>query len=342
MTVTSFEQLLSLRVFHAYYEGICADFDFVFPAESIRLIERGRLLSKIRDGVLYLLFEVKKDKIPRVSLAGSVLRIGLRLTQPLFANFTTPPPPSAPNVLFYRNATTKLTFDAPESRRLVGAIFSHTLAKKTPPVGVILQDIRGDAITTKISPVSKEADDSLSVSFDLTSLAPGPLSIIEDYGAGEIVTTRILLHPELQRIGVTCVVDIEVDGLFYEANPTLELRFGAPEETLRYYVVVSDDYPDAGFFALDVVDGAVHADSADALEFERMNPADVAADLTARTLLGTSTARIAVFTSNKVVPRRQRVRKNLQLVRNDLTLVPHLPLPGADRADSNIILHVSK
>jgi hypothetical protein len=87
--MTPFRELFRLSVAHSYYAGACRDFEYIIPQETARMLKQGRLLAKVADGVLRVLFETDGSTAPLVSIAGTTLRFGLRLANPYFSNFTT-------------------------------------------------------------------------------------------------------------------------------------------------------------------------------------------------------------------------------------------------------------
>lgn len=328
-----FDRLFSLGVSHTYYADACTDFDFVVPAESARTLGRGKLLARVRDGVLHVLFEGDEGGAPRVPLPSAVVRVGLRLNNPSLHNFTHPAPPVAPGLLLYRNHASPTALDAAQACTLVGSVFAHTITQVTRPVTVTVKDDGGGVLGTE---TVTAAADQPSVSFDLGGVAPGPVSLDEDYGAGGVVTVPYYAHPELQREGVSSVVEIALQGGFYAAAPAFTVAFTARLETLRYYLIVSDSYTSIDFDKLTVADVGGAEEPPPTITFTRVNdaiPAGLPPLVKARGLL---------FESTAPVVRRQRGRKKIQLSRNGEVLIEHLPQPGADRADANLILHISR
>ena len=113
-----FKTLFTLAVTHAYYGGPCRDLGFVLPGETERLLGGGRMLAKELDGRLHVLFEAVDGGAPLVSAAGRVLRIGLKLLNPSFPNFSAPvfDPATDPaaGTPFYSNAGDPLHLGAPQ------------------------------------------------------------------------------------------------------------------------------------------------------------------------------------------------------------------------------------
>lgn len=110
-----FHSLFTLAVTHAYYGGPCRDVGFVIPPESERLLRGGRLLAKVLDGRLHVLFEAGEEGEPLVSAAGRTLRIGLQLLNPALPNVTAFAIDSALAVAVYANTGDPRQLDAPQA-----------------------------------------------------------------------------------------------------------------------------------------------------------------------------------------------------------------------------------
>ncbi|WP_437682248.1 hypothetical protein [Sorangium sp. So ce131] len=333
-----YDTLLSLRIAHAYYGGVCPDFDIVLPAETLRTLRGGRLLAKVLGGVLYVLFEADEGGAPVVSAAGAGLRIGLRLVNPYFSNYTAVPAELAAGTAWYRNGDAPGQLDAPEGRALVGAVFSRALARAERPVTVTLKDSDGQALRAETVTAANDRDD---VSFDATGADPGPCSVEEDYGDGSPLTARCYIHPELQQTGVFAIVDLEIHASFYASAPAFEITFDARQDTLRYYLVVSN-YSIADFEQLTVADLGADDEGRPEVTFTRVAAAAFTPGELPAALLATGDSRLVLFRSQVPVARRQRAMKKIQLSRNGDVLVEHLPQPGADQADAHLIIHVSR
>lgn len=109
---TQFRTLFTVNISHAYYNEGCKDFDFVFPADTAQLLRNGKLIAKVRDGVLYVLFEADKSGNVLVSIAEKTLRIGLKLLNPFFSNYTDLAFNSS--TLLYRNTGSPAVLDPPQ------------------------------------------------------------------------------------------------------------------------------------------------------------------------------------------------------------------------------------
>lgn len=109
-----FKPLFTLAVTHAYYGGPCGDLGFVLAGEAERLLRGGRLLAKELAGRLHVLFEAGEEGEPLVSLAGRTLRIGLKVLNPAFPNFTVPVIDPSAGAARYANAPDPLHLGAPQ------------------------------------------------------------------------------------------------------------------------------------------------------------------------------------------------------------------------------------
>ncbi len=216
---TRFEKLFTLAVTHAYHGGICEDFSFVLPAEADRLVRRGRLLSRVRGGVLYVLFEADDAGQPRVPLWGETLRVGLRLDNPFFLNFTDPALPRSPRVWLYRNGAAPAALDPPEVRVLVGSVpegspgplhpeLLHPELLRAGVSGVV--DIALDAGFPSSPP-------AFAISFEARRETLKYYLVVEGYTGSEFerlkVTDRGYAEEDRPEIGFSPVLEAPSDGL---------------------------------------------------------------------------------------------------------------------------------
>lgn len=114
-----FRILFTVTLSHTYYrDGLCKDFDFRIPTDTQQWLNNGRLLVKVREGKLYVLFEVGEDNQPLVLLAEQTLQFGLKLNNPFFSNFTQLDINSA-QAFLYKNTTIHPNQLAPPENRPV-------------------------------------------------------------------------------------------------------------------------------------------------------------------------------------------------------------------------------
>jgi len=114
--ITTFRTLFTLAVAHDYYSADCRDFTFIVPTETAGKLRNGRLIAKMRDARLHLLYEADPAGAALVLLAGTKLRFGMKLVNPLFCNitdFTVPTP-------LYRNSSAEDSLDPPHSVVMTG------------------------------------------------------------------------------------------------------------------------------------------------------------------------------------------------------------------------------
>jgi hypothetical protein len=333
-----FRNLLTLSVTHGYYDGACGDLGFVLPADTVRLLNGARMLARHREGALHLLFEAQDGGTPLVSAAGQRLRIGLRLLNPQFANITAGVS-NSPRVMLYRNDPSPLQLTGtPVS--LVGPKFTHVMTDTVRPVQVTLHSLEPG-----LSRDAVEIEDAQpTVKFDLTG-EPPVYFLVDEYYPSDDVTheSAYYLDPELQQEGVVGIVEILLDPAFYSAPPAFTVGHEARQETLKYYLVAENHTPaEAGL--LSVVDAGFTEDNRPQISFTRVASGDFTQDDLPAGLLGGSSAQVVLFKSQALVPRQQKARRKLQLVRTSTgdVLIEHLPQPGADRPHADLIIHVSK
>ncbi|MCE9667742.1 hypothetical protein LY474_07945 [Myxococcus stipitatus] len=336
-----FHTLLTVSLTHGYYDGACGDVGFVLPADTVGLLNGGRLLTRVRDGVLHVLYDTDAEGAPLVSVAGRTLRIGLKQLDPNFENITERASPTR-RLPCYRNTGNPSQLDAPRWMvGPVGRVFSHRISEATRPVS-----FSHDTAGVMSPEPSTRIDEGLSeVSFDFTPVAPGAFTVSELYGEeGErAVVFDYYLDPELQQEDVLGVLELRIDASFYTAPPAFTVDHAARRETLKYYLVAENHTP-ADADLLDVVDAGYTEDGRPRIEFTRVAPADFTADDLPAGLLGGANAQVVLFKSRALVPRRQKARRKLQLVRTSTgdVLLDHLPQPTPDEPHADLIIHVSK
>lgn len=323
-----FEPLLTLRVTHGYYGGLCGDLGFVLPRDTAALMRGSRLIAKSADGVLSILFAADGDGAPLVPPAGKTLRIGLQPLGSGFANYTELDFAPFREAALYRNGTVPGQLEEPEHAALVGRLFSHELAAAERPVTVTLKDGTGAALRSETV-----EDGRATVSFDLAGVPPGAL-VLEENGT----LSSLYLDPELVQAGVLCVVEIRIDGSFPSAPPVFEIAFAARREVLKYYLIARSE--ELG--KLSVTDAGFADEGRPEVEFVRVDAGELAEDDLPRSLLERDGAGVVLFKSQGPVARQARGRRKIQLSRNGDVVIGHLPQPGAGKADANLIVHVSK
>ncbi|MDI1478928.1 hypothetical protein [Polyangium sp. y55x31] len=339
MTVR-FESLFSLRVTHEYDGGTFPDIDFVLPADTTRILCGARALTRASNGVLEAHFQAVGDRAPLVGAAGTTLRIGLRPTDPFFFNYTALPSAPPGSVAYHCNGKSPSALDAAEPRKLVGSLVAHALGLSARPVTVTLRDAAGAAIRVEEVTAARSAT---HVTFELDRMPPGPFSIEEAYEGAETRTTEYLTEPELLRAGVVVVVDIHVHDFFHAEGgaPAFEIGFRARKETLNYYLVI-DKPSSTELEHLSVSDRGAAEEGRDEIAFTRVLDSAFGRGEPPLSLLARGGARVVLFRSQAPVARRRRAAKKIELSRNGDVLIENLPLPGADKADANQIIHISR
>ncbi|MEG3437620.1 hypothetical protein V0288_10865 [Pannus brasiliensis CCIBt3594] len=323
-----FRVLFTIDVSHSYYTDSCQDFDFLIPFDSDRTLEGGRLIAKAREGKLSVFYAVDEENKPFASLAGTTLRVGLKLLAPFFSNFTDLA--FASSRPLYRNSANPNALDEPIAITLVGERIRHSATESTRPVTLTLKDPDGVLLKT----------DTFSESEAVVSIAgksTGLYSIGETY-PGKTKTIHYYADAQLQREGVFGIVEISIDGSFYSVPPNFTLSFTAKEETLKYYVIAKN-YSDADWNALSIADAG--EPDRDPIVFDKIIPPFSNEDLRPDSL-GKAGDRVVLFKSRVPVSRQQRARQKIRLQKNGEILIPNLPQPGADRANSDLIVQVSK
>lgn len=334
---TKFRTLFMVSISHAYYSYDCKDFDFVFPADTAQLLRNGKLIAKVLDGKLYVLFETDEAETALIPVPGKTLRIGLKLLNPYFCNFTEPTFKSNALTPLYRNTASPVVLDAPEEVALVGQVFSHSLLNTERHVTVTLKNAYEQLLQTDII---HAANDQTTVSYKLTGHAPGAYTVEEAYSV-ETKRTTYYCDAELRQYGVFGVIEIEINSSFYTTHPAFVITFNAKEEILKYYVVARN-YSGTEFNNLSVNDNGFAEEGRTQVNFTKVPSAAFTNDDISPALLGGSDARVMLFKTQSAVERREKARKKIQLNKNGDVVITHLPQPGAYKANGSMIINISK
>ena len=328
--------LLSVDVTHAYYASGCTDLDFVVPPATAALLRAARMLARVVDGRLVVLYEADDAGAPRVDISGQALLFGLRLLNPYFDNFTEPPPFGRPLVPLWANAAAPGQIDgAPTGVLLASSFYAHDPLQAARPVTLALCTSAGATVASRVLDAPGPAP-----AFDLRSLPPGTWTVTEDYGAGPQPAIRLVRAPGLDS-ATWGFVSLTVDASFAAAPPAFTLTFVARQQTLQYYVVGAN-YAAAEFALLDVEDAGFADADRDELKFDRIAPGAFTADDIAPDLLATGSTQLALFQTKTPTPRQDRGPQHINLRRNGDVLIENLPQPGAERAQARLVIQLSK
>jgi hypothetical protein len=328
---TQFKRLFAISVRHAYYGGPCPDIAFTIPDDTRRALRGGRLLAKIVDQQLIVLYEADASgAAPIVNAAGTRLRFGALLTNASFANFTVLPIAPRGSTLLYDNTASAATLSGPNPVTLSSSIFAHAVAGTTRPVTVTAT--RDDAALR----TDTVGEGRSAATFDLRGVDPGRFDVREMFTGGTTHITPYYLDPESQRDGVFAILEIDISAGFYTTAPALLIAFDAKEQALRYYIVVSN-YSAADIATLTVGDAGFVEESRPQITF-----APGAIDATTAATLGMPGSSLLLFESQAPVRRRALGRRKIQLKKNNAAIIENLPQPSATNPTADLIVHLSK
>lgn len=332
-----FRRLFTVSISHTYYRQGCQDFSFIIPADRAQLLKNGKLIAKVVDGKLYVLFAADETGKPLVQLAGKTLRIGLKLLNPFFSNFTDLDFNFNSSRPLYRNSTNPPVLEAAKTIALTGKVFSHALKIKARPVTLLLKDTNGQVLQTDT--ITTE-NDRQTISYDLKQQAAGLYSV-EESNAGNTEIANYYFDLEFQQPGIFGVIEIAIDSDFYNTPPEFAIAFAAKQETLKYYIVAKN-YSEQDLNQLTVLD-AGESGRSEIINFTKVLPAAFTSDDIPPTLLGNGEAKIALFKSpEKAVARQEKARQKIQLHKNGKVLISHLPQPSADKSNADSIVQLVK
>jgi hypothetical protein len=332
---TEFKTLFTVGVTHAYYTEDCRDFSFALPEESHRTMRAARIICRPIDGKLHVLCEVRMGK-PVVSGVGQVIRVGLKLSNPYFCNFTKLDFVPGGVVALYTNSGAPASVALLGNPNLTGSRFRHEPSTPIRPVELALHDSAARTIRSETLAGNME-----SSGFDLASDAAGLYTLTETYAVDPPKTFRYYVDPELKAEGVLAIAEIAVSEDFYATPAEFKISFAAREEVLKYYVV-THKYSDTEIAQLAVADSGFGEDNRPEVQFTKVLAADFTTAEIAPKLIAANGAKVVLFKSAGVLARSAKARRKIQLNRNGDTLISHLPQPGAGRPNADMIVHLSK
>lgn len=327
-----FRSLLEVEVEHGYYRGLCADIDFVVPG-SEQALSAGKLLTRVRDGRLRVLFEADDAGNPLRDIHGTTLLIGLRVVNPYFANFTAAPVASA-GVVLYGNRADPRALDPALAAGFIAPRQHISPAQGARPLTLRWQ-YQGASLVEQTLLAGQ--DEALFETRDW----PVGRYLLSETAAGAAQESHWLQSPALAGEPLWGVLALTVDRSFYANSPIFRVVLQARSEQLKYYVVARN-FGSTEFGQLQLADAGAGEQERDVLNFDRVLPAAFTADDLPPSALGDADARIVLFQSQQPVARRAGGYRKLQLRRNAEVLVQHLPQAGSDRAQARFIVHLAK
>lgn len=334
---TSFGILFSIKIAHTYYINECSDFEFLIPPDAAAISRNGKIITRTNNGIFYALCEKNEAGLPLVSITGLTLRIGLKLNNSYFSNFTQMSFSSGTTPL-YQNLSAPATLDAGIETLLSSSLFAHPLTKTTRPVTVTVKDANNAILQTNtISDISNTSP----VPVDLRGFSSGVYTVNEKY-TSSTKKTLYYLDPDLCRLPTFGIVEIKIANSFYSTTPPqFVINFNAKQETLKYYVV-GNNYSTADLNNLLVSDAGFNEDVRPQVLFTRVSQGAFASTDISPSLLIDSSSKVVLFKSQGLVSRLEKPRKKIQLSKNNDIIMKHLPLPGIDKSTSDIIIPISK
>jgi hypothetical protein len=327
-----FRTLFEVEIEHGYYQGLCADFDFMVPA-SEQALAAGKLLTRVRDGRLHVLFEADDAGDPLRDIHGTTLLIGLRVTNPYFANFTDAPVASG-GVVLYGNSADPRSLDPALAASFITPRQRISPVQLARPLTLHWQYQGVPLVEQSLGAGQDEAN------FETRDWPVGRY-LLSETAAGPAQASHWLQSPALAGEQLWGVVAVTVDRNFYANSPTFRITLQARSEQLKYYVV-AQNFGASEFGQLQLADAGAGEQGRAVLHFDRVLPAAFTADDLPPSALGNADARIVLFQSSAPVARRAGGYRKLQLRRNAEVLVQHLPQAGSDRAQARFIVHLAK
>jgi hypothetical protein len=333
-----FEKLLTVDIAHSYYCTGCQDFTYFFPVDALKLMRDKKLIVRVNDGKLYILFEAGESGAALVKSAGESLRIGLKLLNPNFSNFTRPDLTDISKTPLYRNATDPAILEKTCEVELKGRQFSHVFASPDRPLNIMLKDSSGAIIKKKTVTLDNNQQ---SVSYDLTGLAAGAYTVEESCTDRNPVTAGYYCDPEIQPAGIFGILEINVKDSFYASPPVFHIIFQAREEVQKYYIVAKN-YSQMELINIGVEDNGFNEENRPRVVYDRVEAAAFGPGEISPAILGGKDVQVVLFKSRSAVARREKAHRNIQLRKNGDILITHLLQPGRGRPDGNMIVKIIK
>jgi len=326
-----FRTLFEVEVAHGYYPAPTADIAFEVPAATPALAA-GKLLVRVRDGRLVVLFEADEAGLPLRDIAGETLLLGLAAVNPYLANFTAAPVAAGSLPLFINRSQ-------PRSLETLAAqlVADRQRVNATLPGRPL--SLRWRLGSRLIAEQTLAAGQAVG-EFTSRDWPAGCYTLSEEAGGAPVVGQWVR-HPELAGRRPWGVLAVTVAGDFYADPPLFSIRLSPRREQLKYYVVARN-YGNSEFGQLNVNDAGAGEQGRPPLVFDRVEAADFAADDLLPEVLGDAGARVVLFQSRGEADRRAGGYRKLQLRRNNEVLVQHLPQAGSDRAQARFIVHLAK
>lgn len=334
---TQFKTLFTVGVDHGYYSGDCEDIRFIIPEGTARWLRNGKLLTRTLGGQLHVFFEADDRGVALAAIPGEVLRFGLLATNPCFSNFTQLNANFPKTKPLYRNSASPTALDAPEGVTLVGRMLTHVLTVPGRPVTITLKD--GSANALKSTDITA-AENRVSLAYDLNGYPPGAYDV-EEVSASGTKKTAYYFEPELDQAGVFGILEVILSSDLYKATAAFAIGFASREETLNYYIVATTEQA-SDLNPLSITDAGAAEDDRDPVLFTKIPSASFTDAEISPAMLGDSSKQVVLFRSQATVPRAERARRKIQLMKNAEILIPHLPQPGPGKTNADIIIAISK
>jgi hypothetical protein len=331
-----FQPLCTLSVSHPYYGTGRPDLDFVVTDATASTLSASRLLARVRNGQLHVLFEADDTGTPLTPVPGRTLRVGLQSLSAAFANVTALAFDPGVATPLYRNGASPNLLDPAVGVALTGETLTHRITDSPRPVTLELKDEHGQTLATEAVTAAPARS---TAAFPIAG-PPGRYQVQETYPGSVQKQREYFFEPELVSVGLLAVVEIVIDAAFYTAPPSFTVAFAARTQPLKYYVVARNHSPaDVGLLA--IADLGAALDGRPVIAFDKLLPAAFTADDVPAAVLSAD-APVVLFKSQTAVARTERPRHKIQLSRNGSVLVEQLPQPGPDRPKADVIVHLSK
>ncbi len=147
--------------------------------------------------------------------------------------------------------------------------------------------------------------------------------------------------PVLSAADKTLYFGLKLGNPYFANEAEFGIAFQARQDRLRYYLVARN-FSDAEMAQLSVSDTGFASEGRAEVAFRRIAPAAFAVEEIQPAMLGPAESKVVLFESEAAVARQAIGMRGIQLKRNGTTLVSHLPQPGPERSNAEVIVQLSK
>lgn len=328
-----YKPILTLDLKHSYYaDGRCKDFEFIFPEQTRRLFQKGRLIPKQSENSLQI-YAAFQSGLLATDLDSKRLVVGLKLKNPHFYNFTEKLP--IDGVRLFTNQADPAALGEPIGAAVVGQGFTHRVSGGQRPVEIQLRS-DGEILQSYLL----EADEnSQALEFLLPDSQYRELEVRELYD-GDTESQHYLCIDDFVCQPIDHVVDLRLQDDFAADPPVFSLDFASRQETLSYYIVARNYGSSIDLITVSGIDNSFRNEPVP-IDFIKVPSSHLSNRHLPKEVMGIdSDSKVVLFHSVNPVARRDRSNIQVELSLSGDTLIPALPLSGPEQLNADFIVHL--